>query len=82
MSNEEKILEMLGEINSEMGAMKSDIEALKQSNGRMKSLTPTAEQQMRAIERWSNLPDDDGEMARFCKFMDAEEERKAALYGK
>ena len=81
MSNEDKILTMLGELKADIGTMKADIEKIKQNNlSYHASILPMVDKQRQALARWNSLPDDD-EMKRFCKFMDAEEARKAALYG-
>lgn len=85
MANEEKILEMLGELKADMDAMKADIEAIKRSeNGKKEIGEPMPDEKKKslreALQEWYQSPYDE-ESERFFQFMDAEEARKAALYG-
>ena len=85
MANEEKILELLGELKAEMDAMKADIEAIKRNgNGKKETGESTPDEKKgslrEALQEWYQSPYDE-ESERFFRFMDAEEARKAALYG-
>ena len=75
MANEEKILALLGELKADMDAMKADIEAIKRSGK-----TESRWSQKEVFHQMSELLSDE-EREDFGRFMDAEEERKAALYG-
>ena len=76
MSNEEKILEMLTSMQEDMKVMKADIDSLKNGNNQ------NIQKQIEAIEQFSraDTPEDQAEVEAFLKFMDTEEERKAAKY--
>lgn len=76
MSNEEKILEKLEKMSSDMDALKARVAELERGNGSR----PSIDQQLNAIDGLSHLLDED-EKRRFGAFMDAEEARKAAVYG-
>ncbi len=88
MSNEEKILVALTNIQQDMAVMKADIETLK--NGKKNDAitskddnTETKEErikkQLDILDKLSNLLTDE-EAEAFGKFMDAEEERKNRKY--
>ena len=76
MSKEDKILEILAAMQKEMAAMKADINSLKDSSKQ------NIQKQIEAIEQFSraDTPEEKAEVEAFLKFMDAEEERKAARY--
>lgn len=76
MSNEEKILAMLTSMQEDMATMKADIDSLKNINNQ------NVQKQIEAIEQFSraDTPEEQAEVEAFLKFMDAEEERKAAKY--
>ena len=83
MSNEEKILSMLTKMQNDIDALKAEVEVIRNNAG----LKATEESQARrsrdtyaALEAMANLLDDDEKDA-LGKYMEAEEARKAALYG-
>ncbi|MBR1397168.1 MAG: hypothetical protein IJ563_06510 [Selenomonadaceae bacterium] len=89
MANEDKIIEMLTNIQSDIATMKADIDTLK--NGKKNNIVITEDdnaetkeerikKQLDALDKLVNLLNDEEKEA-FGKFMDAEEERKAAIYG-
>ena len=80
MSSEEKILQALGNIQSDMKSMKADIEMLKHSGNDTQKPSMHKMSQKEVFHRMSELLSDE-EKDDFGKFMDAEEARKAALYG-
>jgi len=75
MSNEEKILEKLSLMSSEIDTLKAKVEKLEHNEER-----PTAEQQLKAIDGLTKLLDENEKVA-FGAFMDAERMRKAKIYG-
>ena len=88
MSNEDKILAALTNIQQDMAVMKADIETLK--NGKKNNIVTiknddaeTKEErikrQLDILDKMSHLLTDE-EAEAFGKFMDAEEERKNKLY--
>lgn len=68
MTNEEKIISMLTDIQKDIKALKAEQDK--------KNL-------FEAIERFATAktPEEQAELDRFSAFMDAEEERKRAIYG-
>lgn len=76
MSKEDKILEILAAMQKDMAEMKDDIDSLKNINNQ------NVQKQIEAIEQFSraDTPEEQAEVEAFLKFMDAEEERKAAKY--
>ena len=81
MSNEEKILSMLTKMQSDIDALRVEVDAIRnndllQAPEKYKSRRNTYE----ALEAMSELLDDDEKDA-LGKYMEAEEARKAALYG-
>lgn len=76
MSKEDKILEILAETQKDMAAMKADIDSLKNISNQ------NVQKQIEAIEQFSRADtlEEQAEVEAFLKFMDAEEERKAAKY--
>ena len=82
MSNEEKILSMLTKMQSDIDALRVDIETIKK-NGNSQTLKKkelTAQEQYDLFMGLANLLDDDEKEA-LGKYMAAEEARKEALYG-
>ena len=79
VSNEEKILQMLDEMKADMNALKAEMETLKQHSVDSKK-SVSQRQQKEAIRRMSQILTAD-EKQSFGRFMDAEEARKAAVYG-
>ena len=80
MSKEDQILDLLGKMRADMDAMKTDIESLKKGTRHQQSLEEHQTDQKKLFHDLSRLLSDE-EKKRFGKFMDAEESRKAALYG-
>ena len=88
MSNEDKILAALTNIQQDMAVMKADIETLKngKKNNVVTSKNDDAETKEERIKRQLDILDKmshlltDEEAEAFGKFMDAEEERKNKLY--
>ena len=78
MSNEEKILQMLSEMQTKLEVMQTDIDSLKNSADKPKPLSPAA--QLAIIEAMSNLLTDEDRDA-LGRYQAEEEVRKAALYG-
>ncbi len=78
MSNEEKILQMLSEMQSNIKSLQTEVESLKNSTDNPKPLSPAA--QLAIIEAMSNLLTDEDRDA-LGKYQEEEEARKAALYG-
>ena len=75
MLNEEKILEMLGEMKSDISALKTEMQELKKN----RAVLPHSQMsESEIVERMSNLLTPD-EAEAFGRFMDAEEARKATL---
>ena len=79
MSNEEKILKMLDEMKDDVSVLKNEVETLKQKSGGTFRAVSNGKQK-EAIRRMSHLLTAD-EKQSFGNFMDAEEARKAAVYG-
>ena len=77
MSNEEKILSMLTKMQSDIDALRNDIKTLKNDGN---SQTKTKMTQREVFMGLANLLNDDEKEA-LGKHMEAEEARKAALYG-
>ncbi len=81
MSNEEKILAMLTKMQSDIDALRSEVDTIKRNDllqvtEKRKSRRNTYE----ALKAMSELLDDDEKEA-LGEYMAAEEARKAALYG-
>ena len=77
MSNEDKILSMLTKMQSDIDALRTDIKMLKNYGN---SQTKTNMTQREVFMGLANLLNDDEKEA-LGKYMEAEEARKAALYG-
>ncbi len=77
MSNEEKILSMLTKMQNDIDALRTDINAIKNNSN------PEPEEKMTQREVFMGLANllDDDEKEALGKYMEAEEARKAALYG-
>lgn len=81
MSNEEKILAMLTKMQSDIDALRNDIQAINHNeNSQPKKRKLSAQEQYDAFMGLANLLNDDEKDA-LGKYMEAEEARKAALYG-
>ncbi len=81
MSNEEKILAMLTKMQSDIDALRGEIQSLTQNeNPQTKKKKLSAQEQYDAFMGLANLLNDDEKDA-LGKYMEAEEARKAALYG-
>ena len=79
MEKDNDVAARLDAIQAEIATLKSDISELK-ANKRTTINSPSLEEQLSAVDGLANLLDDD-EKIRFGAFMDAEESRKAAIYG-
>ena len=79
MSNEEKILEKLEQMSSDIETLKAKVTELEYGKKNV-AVHPSVERQLHAIDGLSRLLDED-EKQRFGAFMDAEDARKAELYG-
>ena len=77
MSNEEKILSMLTKMQSDIDALRNDIKTLKNNDN---SQPKTKMTQREVFMGLANLLNDDEKDA-LGKYMEAEEARKAAIYG-
>ncbi len=77
MSNEEKILSMLTQMQDDMKKMQADIETLKQNRNAKPKKNMTQREVFMGL---ANLLNDDEKEA-LGKYMEAEEARKVALYG-
>lgn len=81
MSNEEKILSMLTKMQSDIDALRAEVKTLKlNSNAQPAQKKLTLQEQYDAFMGLTTLLDDDEKDA-LGKYMEAEEARKAALYG-
>ena len=88
MSNEDKILAMLTTMQQDMAAIKADINSLKankiECNGKFneegKLDDEGIKRQLDILYKLTHLLNDEEKEA-LGKYMDAEEERKAAIYG-
>ena len=88
MSNEDKILAMLTTMQQDMAAIKADINSLKankiEGNGKFneegKLDDEGVKRQLDILYKLTHLLNDEEKEA-LGKYMDAEEERKAAIYG-
>lgn len=81
MSNEEKILAMLTKMQNDIDALRVEVKTLRQNeNSQPKAKTITAQEQYDVFMGLANLLNDDEKDA-LGKYMEAEEARKAALYG-
>lgn len=78
MSNEEKILSMLTEMQADMKIMQSDINTIK--NGGVKKIRPNAREQIAILDAMSSLLTQEEKDA-LGRYQKAEEARKRALYG-
>ena len=77
MSNEEKILAMLTKMQSDIDALRNEVKALNQNE----NTSPKKKMSQREVFMGlANLLNDDEKEA-LGKYMEAEEARKAALYG-
>ena len=83
MSNEEKILSMLNKMQDDIDALRTDVDVIK-NNEILKVVEKSQAKQRKntyaALMAMANLLDDDEKDA-LGKYMEAEMERKAALYG-
>lgn len=77
MSNEDKILSMLTKMQSDIDALRNDIKTLKNNDSPQPKTKMTQREVFMGL---ANLLDDDEKEA-LGKYMEAEEARKAALYG-
>ena len=82
MSNEEKILEALAKLQADVDAIKADAAQQNQTNKTREELERrrTANFQLAILETMANLLTDEEKDA-LGKYQEAEEARKAALYG-
>lgn len=80
MSDEKKILEMLEHLRADMDVVKAEIEALKRDESDRRDVSAQRMSQKEVFRQMSELLSKE-EQEDFGKFMDAEEARKAALYG-
>ena len=80
MSNEEKILSMLTKMQGDMQKMQTDIEALKENGNYQSDNKTISEVQWTILETMRNLLTKEEKDA-LGKYQEAEEARKAALYG-
>lgn len=83
MSNEEKILSMLTKLQSDMDALRLEVDTIKNNEilkAAEKVQTKKRMSTYEALKAMSELLDDDEKDA-LGKYMEAEEARKAALYG-
>ncbi len=78
MSNEDKILEMLTEMQADMKIMQSDVSTLK--NNGVKTIRPNAKEQIAILDAMRNLLTQEEKDA-LGRYQEAEESRKRALYG-
>ena len=83
MSNEEKILSMLTKMQADIDALRAEVDAIR--NNAILKVAEQSQSKRRmstyeALEAMSHLLDDDEKDA-LGKYMEAEEARKAALYG-
>ena len=83
MSNEEKILSMLTKMQSDIDALRAEVDTIK-NNAILQAAEKVQSQKQAdtyaALMAMSELLDDDEKDA-LGKYMEAEEARKAALYG-
>ena len=77
MSNEEKILSMLTKMQSDIDALRAEIHTLRQNENSQPKKKMTQREVFMGL---ANLLDDDEKEA-LGKYMEAEEARKAAIYG-
>lgn len=80
MSNEEKILSMLTKMQSDIADIKQRVVELENGNSQSKKRKLSAQEQYDLFMGLANLLDDDEKDA-LGKYMEAEEARKAAIYG-
>ena len=80
MSNEEKILSMLTQMQSDIKVMQSDIELLKSKSGIEEKKWPSAAEQIAILDAMSALLTQE-EKDELGRYQEAEEARKRALYG-
>ena len=81
MSNEEKILAMLAEMQSDIKNLQSDIDMLKNNKvKKVKKVRPNAKEQIAILDAMRNLLNDE-EKESLRRYQEAEETRKRALYG-
>ena len=83
MSNEEKILSMLTKMQSDIDALRVEVDAIR--NNEILQATEKPKPKIKMTQRevfmgLANLLDDDEKEA-LGKYMEAEEARKATLYG-
>ena len=79
MSNEEKILSLLTKMQSDIDALRTEVEALN-GNSQPSTKNLTLQEQYDAFMGLTNLLNDEEKDA-LGEYMAAEEVRKAALYG-
>ena len=82
MSNEEKILQMLSEMQADIKNLQTDVETLKGRNFSVKEKKPrlSAKEQLAVLDAMRNLLTDEDRDA-LGRYQAAEEARKTALYG-
>ncbi|MBR4643209.1 MAG: hypothetical protein IKO74_10925 [Selenomonadaceae bacterium] len=81
MSNEEKILSMLTKMQSDIDALRVEVDAIRNNEIlRVVEKSKSKRNTYEALKAMSELLDDDEKDA-LGKYMEAEEARKAALYG-
>jgi len=80
MSNEEKILSMLTQMQADIKVMQSDIEGLKQGKVTEKKRRPTPAEQLALLEAMRNLLTQE-ERDALGRYQEEEFARKRALYG-
>ena len=82
MSNEEKILQMLSEMQTDIKNLQTDVETLKGRSFSVKEKKPrlSAKEQLAVLDAMRNLLTDEDRDA-LGRYQAEEEARKAALYG-
>ncbi|MBR4903963.1 MAG: hypothetical protein IKZ53_04780 [Selenomonadaceae bacterium] len=80
MSNEEKILSMLTNLQSDVADIKQRVIEPENGNSQPKKRKLTAQEQYDVFMAMANLLNDDEKDA-LGKYMEEEEARKAAIYG-
>ena len=83
MSNEEKILSMLTKMQSDIDALRVEVDAIRNNEILQATEKPKPKRKMTQREVFMGLANllDDDEKEALGKYMEAEEARKAALYG-
>lgn len=82
MSNEEKILQMLSEMQTNIKTLQTEVEMLKGKSVYVEERKPrlSAKEQLAVLDAMRNLLNDE-EREALGKYQAAEEARKTALYG-